>query len=357
MDHARRIRELSLCLERRKLDALLVTHAPNVRYLCGFTGSSGVLIASERPVLITDGRYTEQARHEVKGARVITAKIPAMAAAAEMIRGKGQRRVGIESAHMSVASLSSLKALVGSVVTLVKTDNLVQRLRMVKDEDEVELVRGAVTLGSKLLKPTLKSLQPGIAEAAVAGKLEYAARVAGAEAMSFTTIVASGVRSAMPHGVASQRPVESRGFVVLDYGVILCGYCSDMTRTVYVGRASEQERAVYQAVLDAQLAAVAAVRPGVSAGEVDEAARSTLRRSRLAKFFTHSTGHGVGLEIHEAPRVAAKQEQVLQPGMVITIEPGVYMPGKYGVRIEDMVLVTERGHEVLTPSPKELIEL
>lgn len=344
-------------LEKRRLDALLVTHAPNVRYLCGFTGSAGVLLAGARPVLITDGRYTEQARYEVKGARVFTAKVPPLTAAVEIIRGKMLKRVGIEASHMSVAARTGLKALLGDSVRLVETDSLVQQLRMVKDADEIARIREAVLLGSRLLNPMLKTLRPGVPEAVVAGKLEYAARRAGADAMSFTTIVASGVRSAMPHGVASQRPVDASGFVVLDYGVILAGYCSDMTRTVHAGRANGEERALYQAVLDAQLSAVEAVRPGVTAGEVDEAARSLLKRVRLAKYFTHSTGHGVGLEIHESPRIAAKQEQVLQPGMVITIEPGVYMPGKYGVRIEDMVLVTERGHEVLTPSPKELIEL
>ncbi len=175
--------------------------------------------------------------------------------------------------------------------------------------------------------------------------------------MSFETIVAAGERSALPHGVASQAPIPRRGFVVLDYGVILNGYCSDMTRTVCIGRATPDEKRVYQAVLEAQLMAIAAVAQGVTTGEVDEAARATLRRAKLDKYFTHSTGHGVGLEIHELPRVAARQKETLQPGVVITIEPGVYIGGKYGVRIEDMVLVTERGYEVLTPAPKELLQL
>ncbi len=185
--------------------------------------------------------------------------------------------------------------------------------------------------------------------------MEYFARKAGAESMSFSTIIASGERSALPHGRATDAPIRSGGFVVCDFGVILAGYCSDMTRTVYVGRPTAEARRVYEAVREAQQAAVAAVRPGTSVGEVDGAARKLLRKVGLAKYFTHSTGHGVGLEIHEAPRVAAGQTDVLEPGMVITIEPGVYIPGKWGVRIEDMVAVTETGCEVLTPTSKELI--
>jgi Xaa-Pro aminopeptidase len=203
----------------------------------------------------------------------------------------------------------------------------------------------------------LKSLRPGVAESTVAARLEFMARKAGAEAMSFETIVASGKRSALPHGVASAAALPSEGFVVLDYGVVLDGYCSDMTRTVHLAKASAEARALYDAVLDAQLAAISAVRPGATTGEVDHEARQELKRAKLDRFFTHSTGHGVGLEIHESPRLAARNQVVLQPGMVITIEPGVYLPGKCGIRIEDMLLVTETGYEVLTPVSKELIEV
>jgi Xaa-Pro aminopeptidase len=175
--------------------------------------------------------------------------------------------------------------------------------------------------------------------------------------MSFETIVASGARSALPHGVASAAKLPSAGFVVLDYGIVLDGYCSDMTRTVHLAKASVEARALYVAVLEAQLSAISAVRPGATSGEVDQAARQELKHAKLDRFFTHSTGHGVGLEVHEPPRLAAGTDAVLQPGMVITIEPGVYLPGNCGVRIEDMVLVTEHGYEVLTPVSKELIEL
>jgi Xaa-Pro aminopeptidase len=194
-------------------------------------------------------------------------------------------------------------------------------------------------------------------ETAVAAELEYAARLAGAEAMSFPTIVASGKRSGLPHGQATSTRLPRRGFVTVDFGVVLEGYCSDMTRTVHLGRASSAERDAYDAVLEAQLAGVAAVHAGVTGADVDEAARSVLRRARLDQWFTHSTGHGVGLEIHEGPRLAAKQTRKLEAGMVVTIEPGIYIPGKFGVRIEDMVLVTAQGGEILTPSTKAWIEL
>ena len=196
--------------------------------------------------------------------------------------------------------------------------------------------------------------------------MEYAARLVGAEAMSFPTIIASGARSALPHGRATEQAIAPGGFVVCDFGVILAGYCSDQTRTVWMGAASgakesgapeKDARRAYDAVKDAQEAAISAVRPGASVGEVDAAARKVLRKARLGRYFTHSTGHGVGLEIHEAPRVAAGQKEVLQPGMVITIEPGVYFPGKWGVRIEDMVAVTEGGCEVLTPTGKEFLAI
>jgi Xaa-Pro aminopeptidase len=223
---------------------------------------------------------------------------------------------------------------------------------MVKDDDELDLIRAAVRAGATLFDRALEVLRPEVKESEVAAEMEYAARRAGAEAMSFPTIVASGVRSALPHGRATSRAIAPGGFVVCDFGVILAGYCSDQTRTVWVGAASTEAREAYEVVREAQEAAIAAVRPGISVGEVDAAARKVLRQAGLGRYFTHSTGHGVGLEIHEAPRVAGGQKEVLKPGMVITIEPGVYFPGKWGVRIEDMVLVTQGGCEVLTPTSK-----
>jgi Xaa-Pro aminopeptidase len=344
-------------LERRKVDALIVTHLPNVRYLCGFTGSAGVLLATARPVFFTDGRYSEQAAAQVKGARIVIAKPGALAAAAAACGRLHLHRVGIESDYLTVSQLSSLQQELGKEVKLVPLSGVVEGIREIKDSEEIELIRNAVELSSRLFRPLLRSLRPGVTESKAAARLEFLARKTGAEGMSFETIIASGSRSALPHGVASDAPLPSEGFVVLDYGIVLGGYCSDMTRTVHLGRAPAKARELYAAVLESQLAGISAVHPGATAGDVDHAARQVLKRAKLDRFFTHSTGHGVGLEIHETPRLAAKNQTVLRPGMVITIEPGAYLPGQCGVRIEDMLLVTDTGYEVLTPVTKGLIEL
>jgi Xaa-Pro aminopeptidase len=343
------------------MDALLVTHLPDVRYLCGFTGSNAVLVlAYRRAVLFTDGRYTGQAKAEARGTKVVIATKPAVTVACEWLEAAGISRCGFDATHTTVAGLEGMRKAVSGKVRrglFQPVGSIVAGLREVKDADEIALMRKAAELGCRLFDGMLTYLDAGLTEVAVAAELEHAARLAGAEGMSFETIVASGERSALPHGRATMARLPKRGFVTLDFGVVLGGYCSDMTRTVHLGRALPGEREVYDSVLEAQIAAVGAVAPGVTAGEVDEAARSVLRRDGLDKYFSHSTGHGVGLEIHEGPRIAAKQKQVLQQGMVITIEPGVYMPGKYGLRIEDMVLVTATGGEILTPSVKAWIEL
>jgi Xaa-Pro aminopeptidase len=343
------------------VDGLLVTHLADVRYLCGFTGSNAALVLTGgRAVLFTDGRYTMQAKDEAAGTRVVIAKKPAATAACEWMVEVGLKRCGFDAVHTTVAALEAMRKAVPAKVRrgmFVAVEPLVARLREVKDNDEIAKIRAAAALGGKLFDEMLGYLRPGLREMEVAARLEHAARLSGAEAMSFETIVASGERSALPHGRASNSKLPKRGFVTLDFGVVLNGYMSDMTRTIHMGRARPEEREVYDAVLEAQETAVLAVADGVTAGKVDEAARSVLRRVGLDEYFTHSTGHGVGLEIHEGPRLAAQQTQVLEQGMVITIEPGVYMPGKFGLRIEDMVLVTAAGSEVLTPSVKAWIEL
>ncbi len=345
------------------VDALVVTHGPDVRYLSGFTGSSGALaLVGGRAVLFTDGRYTTQARAEVEGVRVATDKRPPAVRAVEWLAGLGVARCGFEAGQTSVLALEAMrkasKPKGAGRGFLVAMDAVVARLREIKDEDEIGRMRRAAALGCELFEGLKERFKAGVPEAEVAARLEFAARMAGAEGMSFETIVTGGKRSALPHGRASGAKLPKRGFVTLDFGVLLEGYCSDMTRTVHVAKASGRERDVYHSVLEAQMAAVAAVGPGVRCGDVDEAARAVLRKAKLAKAFSHSTGHGVGLEIHEGPRIAAKQEQVLEPGMVITIEPGVYIAGQFGVRIEDMVLVTAGGAEVLTAgSAKDLLEL
>jgi len=343
------------------VDALLVTHLPDVRYLCGFTGSNAALVlAGNRAVLFTDGRYTAQARAEAAGTRVVIAKKPALAVACEWVAAAGVKRCGFDAAQTTVAGLDAMRKAVPAKLRrslFHAAAPLVASLREVKDAGEIAAMRKAALLGCRLFDGMLSYMQAGLTEAEVAAELEHAARLAGAEAMSFETIVASGARSALPHGRATAAKLPRRGFVTLDFGIVLNGYCSDMTRTVHMGRAQANEREVYDAVLEAQQVAVARVAPGVAAGEVDEAARSVLRSARLDRYFSHSTGHGVGLEIHEGPRLAAKQTQTLEQGMIVTVEPGVYMPGKFGVRIEDMVLVTATGGQILTPAVKAWIEL
>jgi len=343
-------------------EALLLTHAPDVRYLTGFTGSNGaVALAGSHAALFTDGRYTTQAKAETRGIRVVVDKRPAAVLAVKWLVQHEVKRCAFDAGQTTVAALETMRKAAPAGLRrrfFLATDGLVAKQREVKDAAEIAKMRRAAALGCALFEDVLEHVEPGAIEVEIAAQLEFVARREGAEGMSFETILASGPRTAQPHGRATGSKLPRRGFVTMDFGVVLDGYCSDMTRTVHLGKGSKRELDVYHSVLEAQHAAVAAVSAGVSCGDVDEAARSVLRKKELAKWFSHSTGHGVGLEIHEGPRVAAKQEQKLEAGMVITIEPGVYLPGEFGVRIEDMVLVTAKGGEVLTSaSPKAWIEL
>jgi Xaa-Pro aminopeptidase len=265
---------------------------------------------------------------------------PTRTTVAELARWKAELPAGLRRKFLAPASAP-----------------FVEQLRQLKDEKELAIMKEAALVGCRVFEHILGFLRPGLPEIEVAAELEHEARLLGAEGMSFETIVAAGVRSALPHGRATNAVLPRRGFVTMDFGIILRGYCSDMTRTVFLGSAKPRERRAYAAVLEAQQAAVEAVAAGVSCGEVDEAARSVLRREGLGEAFSHSTGHGVGLEIHEPPRVGSGQKTRLEAGMVVTIEPGVYLAGKFGIRIEDMVAVTRTGREILTPASKVLIEL
>ena len=360
MDFRKRQKKLQEYLSTSRFDALLISHLPNIRYLCGFTGSAGLLLVEEAgSVFFTDVRYDTQAHEEVKTAKVVIARKGLLVSLGEWMKARRKRlrgwTIGIEAEHLTVAEKKRLTQEKLSGVRIADAPSVVERARMVKDGDELDRIRAAVALGAKLFGRALEVLRPGVKETEVAGEMEFAARRAGAEEMSFPTIIASGTRSALPHGRASAQPIAPGGFVVCDFGVILEGYCSDQTRTVWVGSVPTEARQVYEAVLESQQAAIEAVRPGIPVGAVDEAARKVLRKAGLGRYFTHSTGHGVGLEIHEAPRVAQAQKEILQPGMVITIEPGVYFPGKWGVRIEDMVAVTPNGCEILTPTSKDFL--
>jgi len=363
VDHSKRLGQLRRRLNGAGVPGLLVTHLPDVRYLCGFTGSSAALAVTRRAArLFTDGRYRAQASEEVQAAKVeIVTGAPAVAAVQWLSAQPGTGSAGFDPTRTSVAELARWKAGLASGLRrkflVPLAEPLVEALRMVKDEEELTRMREAALLGCRLFDHIVTFLRPGLREIDVAAELEHQARILGAEGMSFETIVASGPRSAMPHGRATVARLPRRGFLTLDFGVILNGYCSDMTRTIHFGALRPKERTAYETVLEAQQAAVAAVAAGVSCGDVDEAARSILREAGWADAFSHSTGHGVGLEIHEPPRVGTGQTTRLLPGMVVTIEPGIYLQGEFGIRIEDMVAVTRTGCEVLTPSPKALIEI
>ena len=350
-------------MSRAGLPSLMVTHLPDVRYLTGFTGSSAALAVTRRAArLFTDGRYATQAAEEVTSARVqIVSSSPAVSAVQWAAAQPGVDRAGFDAMRTTVADLTRWRAALPSRIrrgffTSLETSP-VEALRALKDADELAIMAEAALVGCKLFDHVLHMIRPGLRELDVAAELEHQARLLGAEGMSFETITASGARSALPHGRATANPLSRRGFLTLDFGVILKGYCSDMTRTVHLGKPQAEERRAYGAVLEAQETAVAATGAGVRCGDVDDAARSVLQRHGLAEAFTHSTGHGVGLEIHEPPRVGTGQESMLQPGMVITIEPGIYLEGRFGIRIEDMVAITRSGGHVLTPAPKALIEL
>ncbi len=372
MNHEARLRRLRSQLAENKTGALLLTHGPDVRYLCGFTGSNAVLLVlPRRTMLLTDSRYTTQAREQTAGAgvRVVTGKRLLGEACALLLRA-GAASVSYDGSATTVAALERMQAALPASYGKAARRRFFAALpgspaaplRATKDADELRAMEAAALLGCQVFEAVLPRLAAGsVTEREIAAELEYAARRRGADGMSFETIVASGARSALPHGVASGQKLPRRGFVTLDFGVMLRGYCSDMTRTVYLGKPTREEKSAYAAVLEAEQAGVAAVRAGVLASSVDGAARGVLRRAGLAKYFSHSTGHGVGLEIHEGPRLGAKApgnaDELLEEGMVVTVEPGVYLPGRFGIRIEDMVAVEAGGGRVLTPTPTELLTL
>lgn len=334
---------------RAGVDALWVSAPANVRALTGFSsGADGkVLVLAGEATLYTDARYTVQAREESSVPQHIARPPETYEHAAERVRGL---RVGFEAEHLTVAGLEDLRAHWDAA--LVPTRGLVEALRRVKTAQEVAAIREAQALADRVFGEVRPLIRAGVREIDVALALELGLRRAGAE-VGFDVIVASGPRGAMPHGVASERVIEDGDLVTVDFGARLRGYHSDMTRTVAVGTPSEEMRRVYNAVLEAEEAAVAAVRPGVTGGELDALARGILERHGLGEAFAHSLGHGVGLNVHEGPGLRKGSEDVLEPGMVVTIEPGAYLPGVGGVRIEDLVLVTEGGHEVLSRTPKE----
>ncbi len=353
-----RLGRLRLSFSDIGADAVLVSHLPNVRYLCGFTGSAGLLLVeSSRATLFTDSRYTFQAREEVSGARVEICKHGLLRGVAESIKGRrGRYRVGYSPGQVTVAQKRALEAAVGARVRWVNDNAAVEKLRAVKDADELDRMKEAADVISGVFRRVLGMIKPGTSELAVAAEIEHEIKRRGGSGPSFETIVASGPRSAWAHARPTAKLLGKSELVVLDQGAILRGYCSDMTRTVFLGKAG-RVKSLYAAVLEAQEAGKRAIRPGVTAGEVDRAARDVLKRAKLDRYFTHSLGHGLGLEVHEMPRLGKGEQTVLQEGMVLTVEPGVYIEGLGGIRIEDDVVVTAKGAVDLTSAPRDFLEL
>ena len=353
-----RRRELQARLAEKHLSGVLSMNPASWYYLTGFTGDAGALLLSaNRSFLVTDGRFTSQAREETSGLRAVKQEESLMATIGSLLRGRSQTRIGFDAMQLTVAQFRALRRAAGSRVRWIRADGEVEKVRQRKDPAEIAQMRKAALLGGEVLSGALKLLKPGVREIDVAAEIEYQMRRRGASGPAFESIVAFGARSAYPHARPTEKRLGKNELVVLDLGVILGHYCSDITRTVFVGRAPARIRRWYRAVQEAQAAAIAAAQGGTSCGDVDAAARGVLTRYRLDHYFVHSTGHGLGLEVHEDPRVARGQKHVLVPGNVITIEPGVYVPGVGGIRIEDDVAVHADRTEVLTRVPRDLIEI
>jgi len=342
--------------EGHGLDAILFTNLANIRYLCGFSGSDGVLLlAREETWFLCDSRYTTQAAEEVAGAEVreFSAKYEAICS---LITDKKIRRFGIEADHMLVSDFRQLSERLEGC-ELVGLGAALDSIRSCKDRDEIEILGRVASLASASLKTVLPSLAPGIRETDFALELEIEMRRRGADARAFDFIVASGERGAMPHGRASDKVLCSGELVTIDFGALKDGYHSDETVTVAIGSPSDRAREIHDIVRQAHDRAIAAVRPGIHCRDLDAVARDYIREQGYEPYFGHGLGHGVGLEIHEKPVVSPRSDAVVEEGMVFTIEPGIYVPGFGGVRIEDTVAVTADGCIVLTQAPKELILL
>lgn len=337
-------------------DGVLVTKAENLHYFSGFTGGEGALVITMTDaVLITDSRYTEQAEQETKGFRIVRQERALLAEIVEVLAKAGKKKILVEQNHLTLEAYLALKQADDKAVW-IPTE--LDSLRIIKDEREIELIRKAVAISDDAFSRIIKTIRAGMTEKEVAAELEYQMRLLGSQRPAFTTIVASGVRGSLPHGVATDKVIAEGEFVTMDFGAVYQGYHSDITRTVCVGKASQKQKELYHVVLDAQLNGVGAVCAGKTNNEVDMAARYVISQHGYGEYFGHGLGHGVGLEIHEYPRLSPKAEKMtLASGMIVTVEPGIYLPEQGGIRIEDTVLVTSRGCDKLTQSTKKLLEL
>ena len=351
----KRIRQLQERMTGANVDAFFTLAAPSMRYLTGFTGEEGYLLVLHDGVhLVLDGRFTTQAKEECPGVDVILYAGHFSRSIADLLVTGHAHWLGFEKERVSFVQAEQMRAAFPSV-TMVPTENVVEGMRIVKDDHELDMMRVAGRTADKAFNVMVHQLKAGMTENDVAALLEYEMRKAGAQGTSFSTIIGSGARGALPHGVASGKVIENGDVIVIDFGVNYEGYMSDCTRTVALGEQPADVLDVYAKLRAAQQLGLDCIKAGVSSRSVDTAVRDKLGESGLAQYFTHGLGHGVGLEIHEAPRLSQGTDTVLEPGQVVTCEPGVYLPGRYGMRIEDSVIVTATGFESLTELPKELI--
>ncbi|MRX72584.1 M24 family metallopeptidase [Bacillus lacus] len=351
------LEKLQGSLKDLQVDGLLVTSDVNRRYLTGFTGTAGVaLVSGEKAAFLTDFRYVKQAEEQIKDFQIIEHKRPLIEEAAAAAKQMGIGRLGFEQDHLTYSTYKAYEKEM-SGIELVPVSGAVEKLRLIKSPSEIKILKEAAEIADAAFQHILKFIQPGLKEVEVANELEFFMRKNGAASSSFDMIVASGIRSALPHGVASSKVIEKGDFVTLDFGAYYKGYCSDITRTISVGEPKDELKKIYETVLKAQLLGMEGIKPGMTGREADALTRDYITEKGYGEYFGHSTGHGLGMEVHEGPALSVKSDTVLEPGMVVTVEPGIYVAGLGGVRIEDDTVITEYGNESLTASPKELIIL
>ncbi|WP_153722359.1 M24 family metallopeptidase [Sporosarcina cascadiensis] len=351
-----KIEKLRQLLEEQQVDALLITSPYNRRYMTHFTGSAGAVIISRNDaVFITDFRYMDQANEQVHGFRIVQHTGTMIQEVANQVKEMKIRTLGFEKEHMSYSQFEMYKE--HTEAELVPSAGLVEKLRLIKTPDEIETLKQAAAIADAAFVYICSVIKAGKTELEISNELEFFMRRQGATSSSFDIIVASGERGALPHGVASAKVIEDGDFVTMDYGALYNGYISDITRTVAVGQPSAKLAEIYDVTLKAQELAVENIKPGMTGIEADRIARDYIKSKGYGEAFGHSTGHGIGMEVHEAPALSFRSETVLVPNMAVTVEPGIYLPGIGGVRIEDDLLITETGNERLTKSTKELLIL